>query len=90
VPISAGYRPTELPGIYDVDGIFAASVQIVKHGPVNCCGRRQRHRDFYIQMMGFEVTEEVVYRGQLCVFLKSIPSIIRWRCSHARCATRSG
>jgi catechol 2,3-dioxygenase-like lactoylglutathione lyase family enzyme len=72
VPISAGYRPMELPGTYDVDGIFLPRpFKIVKHGPVNLFVEDvNTTRDFYIQIMGFEVTEEVMYRGERCVFLR--------------------
>jgi catechol 2,3-dioxygenase-like lactoylglutathione lyase family enzyme len=72
VPISAGYRPMELPSEYEVDGIFLPRpFKIVKHGPVNIfVSDVARSRDFYVEMMGFEVTEEVVYRGERCVFLR--------------------
>jgi catechol 2,3-dioxygenase-like lactoylglutathione lyase family enzyme len=72
VPISAGYRPIELPGEYEVDGIFLPRpFKIVKHGPVNIFVEDVlRSRDFYVQIMGFEVTEEVTYRGERCVFLR--------------------
>src|SRR5690349_3422685 len=73
VPISAGYRPMELPGIYDVDGIMLPRpFKIVKHGPVNLFVEDvPRACDFYLQILGFEVTEEVTYRGERCLFLRS-------------------
>src|SRR6266566_1038087 len=63
VPINAGYRPMELPSEYEVDGIFLPRpFKIVKHGPVNIfVSDVVRSRDFYVEMMGFEATEEVVY-----------------------------
>jgi catechol 2,3-dioxygenase-like lactoylglutathione lyase family enzyme len=72
VPISAGYRPMELPGIYDVDGILLPRpFKIVKHGPVNIFVEDvARARDFYIQILGFDETEEVTYRGERCAFLR--------------------
>ena len=72
VPISAGYRPVESPSEYEVDGIFLPRpFKIVKHGPVNIfVSDVVRSRDFYVEMLGFEVTEEVVYRGERCVFLR--------------------
>jgi catechol 2,3-dioxygenase-like lactoylglutathione lyase family enzyme len=73
VPISAGYRPMELPSEYEVDGIvLPRPFKIVKHGPVNIfVSDVARARDFYVQIMGFEVTEEVMYRGERSAFLRN-------------------
>ena len=73
VPISAGYRFLELPAEYEVDGIFLPRpFKIVKHGPVNIfVSDVARSRDFYVEIMGFEVTEDVVYRGERCAFLRN-------------------
>ena len=72
VPIDAGYRPMELPGVHDVDGILLPRpFKIVKHGPVNLFVEDvARARDFYLQILGLQVTEEVTYRGERCVFLR--------------------
>ena len=72
VPIDAGYRPVELPGVHDVDGILLPRpFKIVKHGPVNLFVEDvARARDFYLQILGLQVTEEVTYRGEPCVFLR--------------------
>ena len=72
VPIDAGYRPVELPGVHDVDGILLPRpFKIVKHGPVNLFVEDvARARDFYLQILGLQVTEEVTYRGERCVFLR--------------------
>jgi catechol 2,3-dioxygenase-like lactoylglutathione lyase family enzyme len=72
VPIGAGFRPMELPGIFDVDGIFLPRpFKIVKHGPVNLFVENvDTARDFYTRILGFEVTEEVVSRGERCLFLR--------------------
>jgi len=72
VPIDAGYRPMELPGVHDVDGILLPRpFKIVKHGPVNLFVEDvARARDFYLQILGLQVTEEVTYRGEPCVFLR--------------------
>ncbi len=71
-PLDAGFRPMELPGRFDVDGILLPRpFKIVKHGPVNVfVDDVQRSRDWYVQIMGFTVTEEVVYRGYRCAFLR--------------------
>ena len=72
VPIDAGYRPMELPGVHDVDGILLPRpFKIVKHGPVNLFVEDvARARDFYLQILGLQVTEEVTCRGEPCVFLR--------------------
>jgi catechol 2,3-dioxygenase-like lactoylglutathione lyase family enzyme len=72
VPIDAGYRPMELPDVYDVDGILLPRpFKIVKHGPVNLFVEDvARARDFYMQILGLQVTEEASYRGEACCFLR--------------------
>jgi len=72
VPLNAGFRPMELPGIYDVDGVFLPRpFKMVKHGPVNLFVEDVgRSCEFYTAIMGFEVTEEVVYGGERCAFLR--------------------
>ena len=72
VPLAAGYRPLELPGRFDVDGIILPRpFKIVKHGPVNLFVENvDVARDWYTQIVGFDVTEEVTYRGYRCVFLR--------------------
>jgi catechol 2,3-dioxygenase-like lactoylglutathione lyase family enzyme len=73
VPISAGFRHLELPGIYEVDGIMLPRpFKIVRHGPVNLFVENvEVSRNFYVDIMGFDVTEDVVYRGQRCTFLRN-------------------
>jgi catechol 2,3-dioxygenase-like lactoylglutathione lyase family enzyme len=70
--LDAGFRPVELPGRFDVDGILLPRpFKIVRHGPVNLFVEDvQGARDWYRQIMGFDVTEEVIYRGQRCAFLR--------------------
>jgi len=64
-------------------------VQIVKHGPVNLFVEDvNATRDFYIQMMGFEVRRRSSIAAT--VRLSQINTAHSLRCSHARCATRSG
>jgi catechol 2,3-dioxygenase-like lactoylglutathione lyase family enzyme len=73
VPIDAGYRPMELPGKFVVDGVLLPRpFKIVKHGPVDLFVENvATATDFYVQILGFQVTEEVVYRGERCVFLRN-------------------
>ena len=58
--------------MHDVDGILLPRpFKIVKHGPVNLFVEDvARARDFYLQILGLQVTEEVTYRGEPCVFLR--------------------
>lgn len=58
--------------IQQVDGILLPRpFKIVKHGPVNIFVEDvEVARDWYTQIMGFVVTEEVTYRGQWCAFLR--------------------
>ena len=70
--MGTGFRHIELPGTYAVDGILLPRpFKIVRHGPVNlfvddvtvAC-------EWYVNIMGFALTEEVEYRGQRCAFLR--------------------
>lgn len=72
VALDAGFRPIELPGQFDVDGIILPRpFKIVRHGPVNLFVEDvETARDWYTQIMGFEVTEQVTYRGHRCVYLR--------------------
>jgi len=72
VPLGAGHRAIELPGVYDVDGILLPRpFKIVRHGPVHLFVEDvEAARDWYVQIMGFSVTEEVRYHGQRCAFLR--------------------
>jgi catechol 2,3-dioxygenase-like lactoylglutathione lyase family enzyme len=72
IPLDAGFRPMELPGRFEVDGILLPRpFKIVRHGPVNLFVEDvQVACDWYTQIMGFAVTEEVVYHGHRCAFLR--------------------
>lgn len=72
VALDAGFRPIELPGQFDVDGIILPRpFKIVRHGPVNLFVEDvETARDWYTQIMGFEVTEQVTYRGHRCAYLR--------------------
>jgi len=70
---ASGYRYVErMPPIYDVGGIMLPRpFRIVRHGPVNIFVEDvDRARDFYVQNMGFSVTEEAVWQGEHCLFLR--------------------
>ena len=62
----------ELPLEYDVQGVLLARpFKIVKHGPVHLfCRDLARMERWYRETLGFISTEEVVYRGHRCVFLR--------------------
>jgi len=70
---TAGHRHVEtMPPIYEVGGIMLPRpFKIVKHGPVNIFVEDvERARDFYIENLGFSVTEESVWQGERCAFLR--------------------
>ncbi|MFN4282840.1 MAG: VOC family protein [Alphaproteobacteria bacterium] len=69
-----GYRHTEsLPEKYDVQGILLARpFKITRIGPVRLfCSDVEASLKFYRDMLGFIVTEEIVYKGHRCVFLRN-------------------
>ncbi|MSQ23144.1 MAG: extradiol dioxygenase [Chloroflexi bacterium] len=70
---NSGYRFAEkLPSRYDVDGIMLPRpFKIVKHGPVSIFVEDvERACAFYTRDIGFELTEEVVWEGERCCFLR--------------------
>jgi catechol 2,3-dioxygenase-like lactoylglutathione lyase family enzyme len=74
VDFHTGYRYVDpLPATFDVDGILLPRpFKIVRIGPV---GTFVQDLDaataFYRDTLGFAVTEETVYQGQRCVFLRA-------------------
>jgi catechol 2,3-dioxygenase-like lactoylglutathione lyase family enzyme len=72
VDLHAGYRHIELPGKYDVDGVLLPRpFKIVKLGPVSIFVEDlERAAAFYVDAMGFIPTEEVVWQGERCLFLR--------------------
>jgi len=69
----SGYRYLEtMPPIYDVGGIMLPRpFKMVRHGPVNIFVEDvDRARDFYVDNVGFSVTEEAVWQGERCLFLR--------------------
>ena len=74
VDIFSGYRHSEkLPAIYDVDGVLLARpFKIVRLGPVYLFTENlDKAAEFYRDTLGFTLTEEVVWRGARCLFLRA-------------------
>lgn len=73
VDLSSGHRHPEVqPAIYDVDGILLPRpFKVVRHGPVGLfCKDLEAMEHFYLGIMGFLLTEEVIWNGHRCVFLR--------------------
>jgi catechol 2,3-dioxygenase-like lactoylglutathione lyase family enzyme len=99
--LDSGYRPLELPGTFDVDGILLPRpFKVVRHGPVVLFVEDvAKASDFYREVLGFAVTEEVLFGGQRCVYLRCntehhslglLPLSLRERLalsSHTTCAS---
>ncbi|HXQ51274.1 MAG TPA: VOC family protein [Stellaceae bacterium] len=71
--LDSGFRYTErLPFKYDVGGVMLARpFKIIKIGPVRLfVNDIDKCLKFYTETLGLRVTEEVVYEGHRCVFLR--------------------
>ena len=71
--ILSGYRQIEkLPATYDVDGVLLPRpFKIVRLGPVYLFVENlDAAWTFYRDALGFTLTEEVLWRGQRCLFLR--------------------
>jgi catechol 2,3-dioxygenase-like lactoylglutathione lyase family enzyme len=74
VDLVSGYRFEEqLPSKYDVDGILLPRpFKIVRIGPVSLfVSDLPAAERFYVDVLGFVPTAEVIYDGQRCLFLRS-------------------
>jgi catechol 2,3-dioxygenase-like lactoylglutathione lyase family enzyme len=74
VDLVSGYRfQEEVPPNYDVDGILLPRpFKIVRIGPVSLfVSDLAAAERFYIDVLGFVLTREVIYDGQRCLFLRS-------------------
>lgn len=74
VDLSSGFRhPETEPARYEVDGIMLPRpFKVVRVGPIGLfCRNLESMERFYIDTMGFELTEEVVWKGHRCVFLRT-------------------
>ena len=73
VDIFSGYRHVDtLPATYDVDGVLLARpFKIVRLGPVYLFSEdMEAAAGFYRDTLGFTLTEEVVWGGERCLFLR--------------------
>ena len=73
IDLHSGYRSVErLPAQYDVDGILLPRpFKITRIGPVRLFVQDVAAATaFYCDTLGFRVTEEVVWEGHRCVFLR--------------------
>jgi catechol 2,3-dioxygenase-like lactoylglutathione lyase family enzyme len=70
---TSGYRHVEdLPATYDVDGILLPRpFKLVRLGPVSLfVDDLEKSAIFYLDKLGFTLTEEVVWNGHRCLFLR--------------------
>jgi catechol 2,3-dioxygenase-like lactoylglutathione lyase family enzyme len=73
IDIFSGHRPRDgLPATYDVEGVLLPRpFKITKIGPVGLfVDDVERAEAFYTERLGFVVSEESVYRGARCRFLR--------------------
>lgn len=73
VDLLSGHRHVErLPAAYDVDGVLLPRpFKIVRIGPVSLfVTNLDAAETFYRQTLGFTLTEEVVWKGHRCIFLR--------------------
>jgi catechol 2,3-dioxygenase-like lactoylglutathione lyase family enzyme len=73
IDILSGHRHAEgLPATYDVDGILLPRpFKVVRIGPVSLfVANLDTAESFYRQTLGFNLTEEIWWRGHRCVFLR--------------------
>jgi catechol 2,3-dioxygenase-like lactoylglutathione lyase family enzyme len=74
IDIFSGHRPDVPKGeTYDVEGVkLARPFKITKIGPVGLfVADVARAESFYVEHLGFVKSEETVYRGARCVFLRA-------------------
>ena len=73
VDLTSGYRHTErIAASYDVDGILLPRpFKIVRLGPVNLFVENLEAAEaFYRDTLGFTLTEEIIWKGHRCLFLR--------------------
>ena len=73
IDVLSGHKPNgNLPETYDVEGVLLARpFKITKIGPVNLfVDDVDAAERFYVERLGFVRSEEAVYRGARCVFLR--------------------
>lgn len=73
VDLHSGHRHLEaLPATYNVDGqLLPRPFKIVRHGPVGLFVEDlEANERFYVERLGFDVTERGSVKGHTCVFLR--------------------
>ncbi|MBV9121138.1 MAG: VOC family protein, partial [Chloroflexi bacterium] len=72
IDIESGHRHQELPGRFDVDGVLLPRpFKILNQGPLRLFVEDMAAAEsFYRDVMGFELTEEVTWEGERCIFLR--------------------
>lgn len=70
--VNGGFHHVELPGSYDVDGVLLPRpFKVVNLAPLRLfVSDMAKAESFYRDSMGFTLTEEVVYEGERCLFLR--------------------
>ncbi len=74
IDVNSGYSYTEtLPARYDVEGVLLPRpFKITRIGPVNLFVKDiEKSVEFYTNILGFRITEEVSHRGRKVVFLRN-------------------
>jgi catechol 2,3-dioxygenase-like lactoylglutathione lyase family enzyme len=70
---SSGHRhPESMPAVHDVDGVLLSRpFKVVRHGPLRLfCDDLDTVAGFYVERLGFIVTECVEWSGHRCLFLR--------------------
>jgi len=73
IDLTSGYRHVDdLPATYDVDGILLPRpFKIARLGPIGLfVDDLEKSAIFYLDKLGFSLTEEVVWNGHRCLFLR--------------------
>jgi catechol 2,3-dioxygenase-like lactoylglutathione lyase family enzyme len=74
IDIFSGYRHIDkLPATYDVDGVLLPRpFKIVRLGPVYLFTEDlEKSAKFYGDTLGFTLTEEIIYHGERCLFMRA-------------------
>ena len=74
IDIFSGYRHIDkLPATYDVDGVLLPRpFKIVRLGPVYLFTEDlEKSAKFYRDTLGFTLTEEIIYGGERCLFMRA-------------------
>jgi len=71
-PASGHRHPEKLPAVHDVDGVLLSRpFKVVRHGPLRLfCDDLDAMASFYVDRLGFIVSETVEWNGHRCLFLR--------------------